>query len=438
MADLSPILSLPLIQAAQAQKHVTHNEALMRLDLLVQLTVADRSLTTPPVSPTEGQRHIVATGATGLWAGQAGQIALWLDGVWQFVAPMTGWRAWVQAEGLEVVFGGTAWDEPAAPPLPDILEVDEIGISATSDATNRLALSSDASLFNHAGGGHQMKVNKSATGQTASLLFQTGFSGRAEMGTMGDDDFGIKVSADGSSYVDAIKVAAAAGAVTLAKPLVLTGQATAPVSPVDGMIWHDSTRGQLMAQIGGEARILDQQADLPSLVPPSGEWASTTMGSGGATTVLAGAANRIDIFPFVPSADLTVNALGINCTTAVAGALAKFVVYSIDANGRPDLPILETGTIDLATTGNKVATASMTFYRGRTYWLGIRHSATAAVSSWSLQATPDINGGTSIMTSARKTIRRTVTFASAAPSPWSFVSSEIISAAAPAIWLRMA
>ena len=48
MSDLSPILSLPLLQASQAQKHVTHNEALMQLDLLVQLTVADRTRTTPP------------------------------------------------------------------------------------------------------------------------------------------------------------------------------------------------------------------------------------------------------------------------------------------------------------------------------------------------------------------------------------------------------
>ncbi len=438
MADLSPILSLPLIQAAQAQKHVTHNEAVMRLDLLVQLTVDDRSLTAPPVSPTEGQRFIVAVGAVGVWAGQAGQIALWLDGVWQFVAPQDGWRAWVLAEGQEVVFDGTTWVAREAPPLPANLGVDRIGISATADATNRLALSSDASLFNHAGQGHQVKVNKSAAGQTASLLFQTGFSGRAEMGTMGDDDFAIKVSANGGSYVDALKVSAAVGGVTLAKPLVLVGQATAPVSPANGTIWHDSTRGQLMAQVAGQPRILDQQADLPSLVPPAGEWASTTMGSGGASTTLAGAANRLDIFPFVPSADLTFNALGINCTIAVAGALAKFVIYSVDANGRPDVPILETATVDLSTTGNKVALASLTLFRGRTYWLGIRHSATATVSSWALQATPDINGGTTIVTTARKTLRRTVTFANPTPSPWNYLAAEITAAVGAAIWLRMA
>ena len=67
MSDLSPILSLPLLQASQAQKHVTHNEALMQLDLLVQLTVADRTRTAPPPGLVEGQRHIIAAAPTGAW-----------------------------------------------------------------------------------------------------------------------------------------------------------------------------------------------------------------------------------------------------------------------------------------------------------------------------------------------------------------------------------
>jgi hypothetical protein len=62
--DLSPVLSLPLIQPAQAQKHVTHNEALRMLDVLVQLAVASRSLTAPPTFPADGARWIVAPGAT--------------------------------------------------------------------------------------------------------------------------------------------------------------------------------------------------------------------------------------------------------------------------------------------------------------------------------------------------------------------------------------
>lgn len=177
---------------------------------------------------------------------------------------------------------------------------------------------------------------------------------------------------------------------------------------------------------------------LSCLVPPSGEFVMTANGSGGATTTLTGAANRIDIYPFVPQADLVVDALGVNCTTAVAGALCKVVVYDALSNGRPGALLFESATADLSTVGNKVLTASITFERGKTYWLGIRHSATAALSAWPLQAAPDINGGATMVTTARKTVRRTVTFATAAPSVWNFVATEINASAATAIWLRMA
>ena len=438
MSDLSPILSLPLLQASQAQKHVTHNEALMRLDLLVQLTVADRTLTAPPPGPVQGQRHIVAAAATGAWAGQSGKIALWLDGAWQFITPLVGWEAWVTAEATRVTYSGSAWATGAGPAIPPVLSVDEVGISATSDATNRLAVASPASLFNHAGAGHQMKLNKASTAQTAAILFQTNFSGRAELGTLGNNNFALKVSGNGTSYTTALEVNATSAGVELFRPVLLTGQSSPPASPANGHLWHDSTRGQLMARIAGQSRMIDQQADIPCLVPPSGEYVSTTMGSGGATTVLSGAANRIDIFPFIPGADLEANALGVNCSTAVAGALCKLVVYDALADGTPGSLLLETGTADLSTTGNKVLTASLTLYRGRTYWLGVRHSATASLSAWALQSTPDINGGTTMVTTARKTLRRTVTFTTAAPVSWAYSAAEINAAAATAIWLRMA
>ena len=65
MSDATTHLLLPYILAAQAQKHVTHNEALRILDGLVQLSVLDRDLTSPPGSPADGDRYIVASGATG-------------------------------------------------------------------------------------------------------------------------------------------------------------------------------------------------------------------------------------------------------------------------------------------------------------------------------------------------------------------------------------
>jgi len=109
MADTSTNLLLPFILAAQAQKHVTHNEALRLLDGLIQLSVLDRNLATPPGSPAEGARYIVATGATGAWSGWAGDIALRSDGAWVRLPARTGWVVWVQDEAKVVVRIGAAW-----------------------------------------------------------------------------------------------------------------------------------------------------------------------------------------------------------------------------------------------------------------------------------------------------------------------------------------
>src|SRR5262249_31105034 len=95
------------------------------------------------------------------------------------------------------VFSGTAWIEMA---LPTSGTMQSLGLNATADTTNRLAVAAAATLFNNAGNGHQIKINKAAAGDTASLLFQTAWSGRAEMGTAGDDSFSIKVSPDGGTW----------------------------------------------------------------------------------------------------------------------------------------------------------------------------------------------------------------------------------------------
>jgi hypothetical protein len=202
--DETSNLKLPYIVAAQAQKHVTHNEALRALDAVVQLMVLDKDLAAPPASPAEGARYIVAASPTGAWAGQAGKIAAFQDGAWAFYAPLEGWLAWAADENSLYAFDGAAWGvlSGGAGVNPTPL----VGVNATADTTNRLAVSSPASLFNHAGAGHQVKINKSAPSDTAALLFQTGFSGRAEYGLAGDDDFHVKVSPDGSAWHEAIVV----------------------------------------------------------------------------------------------------------------------------------------------------------------------------------------------------------------------------------------
>ena len=721
MSDNSPILSLPLIQPSQAQKHVTHNEAMLVLDVAVQLAVKDRDLATPPLAPVTGDRYIVAAGATGLWAGQVGSIASFANAYWSFYPPLVGWQAWIGDEGQMAIYDGTIWTGLSETPL----EVPQLGVSAVPDATNRLSVSAPATLLSHAGGGHQVKVNKAAAIDTASLMFQTGFSGRAEMGLTGSDDFTIKVSPDGTTfrdglvigkdaglvtarngfrldpmaadlpspgngdlwynsttgklrtrqagvtldviggggatvfsdaaftlqddadptkqamfqvsaiptgvtrtftlpntsseiaalngtqtftgaksfsgtftvsatsaslgnataaasygvgngatlsgstktvnlgtdgvsgsttvvnvgssvagalgslvvntptvtfansvtsvampqaavvanylglggavgdatnrlslntpavlinhagssveatvnkaaagndasvafktgfsgraligllgsddlkvkvsangagYFDAVTIAAGSGVVSLAQPVVLTGQASDPGAPVNGMVWHNSTTGQVRARADGRSAVLGGAPAMTWLVPVAGDYLLTTSNGGGATTTLLGAAGRVDLFPFVPRGDGVIDRLTVNCTTAVAAALGKLVVYASDALGRPAGLIVETADLDFGTTGVKAATVSLNLLEAKCYWLGIRHSSTATLSAWQLYATPDLNGGNTPVTTARKVFRRTLAYGTAAPASWGYASVELNSANATAVWLRL-
>jgi hypothetical protein len=239
MSD-TPLLALPYLAAAQAQKHVTHNEALTLLDGLVQAGVKSRGVATPPPSPAAGDRYLVAAAATDAWAGKEGQIAALMDGGWRFLTPREGWRLWVDDEDQLLVFTGSLWQETGT--TPDILQdLSLLGVNSTADATNKLTVASAASLFNNVGAGHQVKINKAAGSDTASLLFQTGYSGRAEMGTTGDDDFHIKVSADGTTFHEALTAHGATGKLTAHTAVSFSPQTSDPASPQDGDLWYNST-----------------------------------------------------------------------------------------------------------------------------------------------------------------------------------------------------
>ncbi len=386
MAD-TPNLVLPYLAANQSQKHVTVNEALRRLDALVQVTVQSAALATPPGSPTEGQRWIIPSSPTGAWAGHAGQIAAWQDGAWAFYAPLDGWAAvdvstdtllhynagtGIWAGLITGVFSDAAFTlqddiDPTKQArfqiagftagatrvftLPDAttslaglavaqtfsskqtlsaanndlgtstgtgtmnlatgatlngnsktVNIGTAGVSgsttnvtigsaiagalgtltinnptvtfgssvsaiamaaanvsalylglggASADATNRLSINAPASLFNHAGAGHQVKVNKAAATDTGSFLFQTGFSGRAEFGLTGSDDFQIKVSPDGATWFNALQLERTSGRVRAMVALQLNPNAGDPGTVADGDLWYNSSTGKFRGCQGG-------------------------------------------------------------------------------------------------------------------------------------------------------------------------------------------
>ncbi|MFV0302110.1 MAG: DUF2793 domain-containing protein, partial [Paracoccus sp. (in: a-proteobacteria)] len=377
MSDGTTNLLLPYLMAAQAQKHVTHNEALRLLDAMVQLSVLDRTRWAPPTAPADGDRHLVGSGATGLWAGWDGNIAYRADGAWMRLVPRAGWLAWVADEEMFLVWTGSAWQSVGgvqevsdadfglvneADPTkkatfslagistgttrsftlpntsselailagsqtftgnktfagtvtisaasasigtatgttsygmgigatgsgltktvnlgtggasgsitiinigPDTSGADgttvintptvtfanavtEVGMpqanltaqllglgGATADGYNRFSVNTPAVLMNHAGAGIEATVNKAAPANDAAFAFKTNWSARALFGLLGSDDFSVKVSPDGSTFREAIRIDRATARVELPEPMVLPALDAAPAPPPPGRL----------------------------------------------------------------------------------------------------------------------------------------------------------------------------------------------------------
>src|SRR5215475_4723880 len=147
MSSTTPRSGLPLLAAAQAQKHVTHNEALLMLDALSCARLLDRDLSAPPASPADGDAFLVKATGSGAWTGQDGNIAFAVDGGWRFYAPYAGLVAYVADETKLVVFDGAAWVDFAS--LIVLQNLPMIGVNTTADATNRLAVKSAAVLLDN-------------------------------------------------------------------------------------------------------------------------------------------------------------------------------------------------------------------------------------------------------------------------------------------------
>ncbi|MFK7744967.1 MAG: DUF2793 domain-containing protein [Roseobacter sp.] len=216
MADISSSLSLPFILPSQAQKHVTHNEALRILDVLAQLGVVSDDQTVAPGTPSEGARYIVDSGGTGDWAGHDGEIALFETGNWRFFVPRAGWRAYVINRESLVVFDGAEWIDLDSPELE---EIDTFGLGMTTLPGTPFAAKTNAALWTalyqaDGGTGSVMTTfNKEATVDDAGFVFQQDFGTRALLGLFGTDDLRLTTSADGSTFFDGLIVNSATGVV---------------------------------------------------------------------------------------------------------------------------------------------------------------------------------------------------------------------------------
>lgn len=150
-------IDLPLVQAAQAQKHVTVNEAFALLDAAAQLVIESVTQISPPGIPTDGTVYHVPAGATGDWATQGGSLAVSSNGGWVFIAPQIGWRGWVRDIGKMALFDGAVWQFQAVAVSPngaasihEVLEID-VDVLAGSSVTSIDVIPANSVVFGVSG-----------------------------------------------------------------------------------------------------------------------------------------------------------------------------------------------------------------------------------------------------------------------------------------------
>lgn len=187
-------LKLPYLMASQAQKHVTHNEAIRLLDALVQASVISAIQQSPPLDPQEGAAYIVPIDASGVFENKTDQLAIYADAEWMFLPPAEGWRVWNIDTASEYVFMDNRW-------MAHNTEVNtRLGINAIADDANRLSVRAPSTLLSAEGDDHRLYINKQTAADVASTHFQTNFTTHAELGLVGDNNLVLRTSADGTIF----------------------------------------------------------------------------------------------------------------------------------------------------------------------------------------------------------------------------------------------
>ena len=127
----TPNLALAYIASSQAQKEVTHNDALNDLDYLAQLSVIDHTIATPPSSPSTGDSYIIAASPTGAWTGFTNCVAGYYGG-WTIKTPVAGWIAWTRNDNRILYYNGSAWVLLTTPKLDATMTWNPGAVSSAS------------------------------------------------------------------------------------------------------------------------------------------------------------------------------------------------------------------------------------------------------------------------------------------------------------------
>lgn len=278
---------------------------------------------------------------------------------------------------------------------------------ATADSTNVLSVRGPATLLDGNAGGHQIKVNKANSAVTAGFLFQTAFSGRAEFGTLGNDNFTLKTSADGSAWFDAFEVGAGTGILDFKqRPTYLgvdirTDISDAVFSLIDNLDATKKAVFQLSGITTGTTRTytLPDASSTIAVLAATQTFTGTTTFSGtfavSAATASLGTATGASTANVGTGATTTGNTKTVNLGTGGASGSTTVVNIGSATAGAGGSMVVNSPTVDFASTVTDInaPAADLTVNR-----LGIGGASPDATNRLSVN-TPAVllnNAGTSV------------------------------------------
>ena len=329
MADNTTRLDLPYLAPAQAQKHVTVNETLRRLDSLVMLCLESRQISAQPSLPAEGSAYLLPMTASGsAWSQfSAGSIAVFEDNAWRAFAPKAGFTAFIRDEAQLMVFDATQWRPIQGAAIRDLQDLNLLGIGTQADANNPIAAKINKALWTaryaqeNGSGDLRFTFNKENTSRVLSLLFQSNYAARAEIGLIGNDELVFRASSDGVNFVDIAQLRTAQRA--LQTPNLLTGSINN--GPLSGF------RNRL---VNGAFLIHQRQAaggTLAAGVYIADRWRTS---ASGATVTVAGGVVTLTSGAIVQSIEPENFGLaGQSVVVSVGGTSANSITVSVSAYG---------------------------------------------------------------------------------------------------------
>lgn len=203
-------------------------------------------------------------------------------------------------------------------------------------------------------------------------------------------------------------------------PAGTSGQVLLSAGPGLDPVWG-STSPQGLFQGGGYA---------------SGQYYDNALLSNSSAT-LAGAANRLDVAPFVSPRSLTIDQIGVAVSTLAVGSSIRVVIYSNSSAGWPNTLLYQSANIATTSAGYQSVAASFTFQAGVVYWVGVHHSSTATLRAIAIGSSPSLGLSGSNGTTYFTLLRQTVAFGSA-PATWTFATGQLTNSAVSSIRFRSA